>query len=150
MLAVVGVAAWAATMGAAPQLSYAPQDAVPFARRFLQAFAANAQSARPLVTSDARFVFVVMATPFSDLLKRLGTNKTSFAACELQSLRQTGTPRLEELKNIPVASLKTQGHFAIVKGVYACKRPDVGKVLIGVTLILKNNLVAEFGIDDTH
>lgn len=148
MLAAVGVAAWVATMGAAPQSSSVPQDAVPFARRFLQAFAVNPQSTRQLVTSDALLVFIGTPSPYSDFLKRLTTKKTSFAACELQSLRETSTPTMEELKNLPAASFKTQGHFAIVHGVYACKRPDVGKVLFGVTMILKNSLVAEFRFFD--
>jgi hypothetical protein len=133
-------------MGTAPQPSSVPQDAVPSARAFLEAFAINPQLTQKLVTSDALFVYIDMGGPYADILKGLGTKKTALAACELESLRQTGTPTMDELKNTPAASFKTPGHFASVEGVYACKRPDGGKAFVDVMLILKDNLVAEFGI----
>jgi hypothetical protein len=123
-----------------------PQDAVPFARAFLQAFATNPRLTQKLVTSDALFVYVDMGGPYADILKGLGTKKTALAACDLQSLRQTGTPTMDELKNTPAASFKTPGHFASVAGIYTCKRRDGSKAFVDVTLLLKDNLVAEFGI----
>lgn len=146
MLIAISAVVSAALMGAAPQTSEAPQNAVPFARAFLQAFATNPQLTQKLVTSDALFVYIDMGGPYADILKGLGTKKTMLAACDLESLQQTGTPTMEQLKNTPAASFRTPGHFASVEGVYACKRADGSKAFVDVMLILKDNLVAEFGI----
>ena len=145
MLAAIRVVAWAAAVGTALPSSV-PQDSVPFARAFLEAFATNPQLTQRLVTPDALFVYIDMGGPYAEVMKGLGTKKTLLAACDLESLRQTGTPKMEELKNTPAASFKTPGHFASVEGVYACKRPDGIKALVDVMMILKDKLVAEFGI----
>jgi hypothetical protein len=146
MFTLISVAAWAATVGAVPQSAPVPQDAVPFARAFLQAFADDPQSTRKLVTSDALFVFIDMGGPYAELLKGLGAKKPAIAACELESLRETATPTMEELKNTPARSFSTPGHFASVEGVYACKQPNGSRAFVDVTMILKDNLVAEFGM----
>jgi hypothetical protein len=145
MLAAFRVVASAAAVATATPSSV-PQDAVPFARAFLEAFATNPQLTQKLVTSDALFVYIDMGGPYADILKGLGTKKTALAACDLESLRQTGTPTMEELKNTPAVSFKTPGHFASVDGVYVCKRPDGSNAFVDVMLLLKDNLVAEFGI----
>lgn len=144
MLTAINLLMW--TVAAVTQSSSVPQDAVPYARTFLEAFTTNPQSTRQLVTPDALFVYIDMGGPYADVLKGLGTKKPSLAACELVSLHETATPTMEEVKNTPAASFRTPGHFAVVEAVYACKRPDGSKAFVDVPLMLKDNLVAEFGI----
>ena len=120
------------------------QDAVPAARAFLDAFATDPQSTRKLVTKDALFVFIDMGGPYKDVLRVLGNQKPMTAGCNLDSLKQTGTPTAAELGDMPSKSLGSPGNFATLEAVYSCKRADGGTGHIDINLVMKDGLMAMF------
>lgn len=131
---------------AAPSQPAAPisQDAVLAARAFLDAFAADPQSTRKLVTNDALFVFIDMGGPYKEVLRALRNRKPMTAGCSLDSLNQTGAPTAAELGGMPSESLSSPGNFATLEAVYSCMQVDGGIGHIDINLVMKDGLMAMF------
>ena len=120
------------------------QDSVPAARAFLDAFASDPESTRKLATKDALFVFIDMGGPYKDVLRALKHEKPVTAACNLDSIQQTGTPTAAEMKEMPSKSLSTPGNFAALEAIYSCRQHDGTIRHIDINLIMKDGMMAMF------